>query len=41
VRKRAHYVSGAPAGAGAVRELCDYVMRAQDTSGRAMERFLR
>jgi 3-deoxy-D-manno-octulosonate 8-phosphate phosphatase (KDO 8-P phosphatase) len=41
VRKRTHYVSGAPAGAGAVRELCDYVMRAQGTSGRAMERFLR
>jgi 3-deoxy-D-manno-octulosonate 8-phosphate phosphatase (KDO 8-P phosphatase) len=41
VRKRAHYVCGAPAGAGAAREVCEYLMRAQDSFGRAMERYLR
>ena len=29
VRKRVHYVAAAPAGAGAVRELCEYILRAQ------------
>lgn len=40
VRKRAHYVCSAPAGAGAVREACEYLMRAQDTLKSAMEKFL-
>lgn len=31
VLRHAHYVAAAAAGAGAVREVCEYVMRAQDT----------
>ena len=31
VRKHAHYVCSAPAGGGAVRELCEFIMRAQGT----------
>jgi 3-deoxy-D-manno-octulosonate 8-phosphate phosphatase (KDO 8-P phosphatase) len=41
VRKRAHYVPAAPAGAGAAREVCEYIMRAQGTLERAVERYLR
>ena len=33
VRDRVHYVTAAPAGRGAVRELCDLVLRAQSGSG--------
>jgi 3-deoxy-D-manno-octulosonate 8-phosphate phosphatase (KDO 8-P phosphatase) len=33
VRSRVHYVADAPAGRGAVRELCELVLRAQ--GGRA------
>jgi 3-deoxy-D-manno-octulosonate 8-phosphate phosphatase (KDO 8-P phosphatase) len=32
VRSRVHYVAGAPAGRGAVRELCDLMLRAQGGS---------
>jgi 3-deoxy-D-manno-octulosonate 8-phosphate phosphatase (KDO 8-P phosphatase) len=40
VRKCAHYICSAPAGAGAVRELCEFVMRAQGTlEGRLQEYF--
>jgi len=40
VRKCAHYVCSAAAGAGAVRELCEFVMRAQGTlEGRLQEYF--
>src|ERR1700682_62823 len=31
VRKQVHYVSAGPAGAGAAREVCEFIMRAQDT----------
>ena len=31
VRQCAHYVCSAPAGGGAVRELCEYIMQAQGT----------
>jgi 3-deoxy-D-manno-octulosonate 8-phosphate phosphatase (KDO 8-P phosphatase) len=33
VRSAAHWVSGAPGGAGAVRELCDALLRARSTLG--------
>jgi len=29
VRRAAHYVAAAPAGAGAAREVCEYLLRAQ------------
>lgn len=41
VRERVHYVCTAPAGAGAAREVCEYLMRAQGTLDRAMEAYLR
>jgi 3-deoxy-D-manno-octulosonate 8-phosphate phosphatase (KDO 8-P phosphatase) len=40
VRRHAHYVSAAPAGSGAVREVCELVMRAQDTLERALAAYL-
>lgn len=40
VRRHAHYVSAAPAGGGAVREVCELVMRAQDTLERALAAYL-
>lgn len=40
VRERAHYVAGAPAGAGAAREVCEFVMRAQGSFARAVEAHL-
>jgi 3-deoxy-D-manno-octulosonate 8-phosphate phosphatase (KDO 8-P phosphatase) len=41
VRKRVHYVASAPAGRGAARETCEYVMRAQGTLERALEAYLK
>ena len=40
VRKRVHYVATTPAGAGAAREVCEYVMRAQGTLKRVLGRYL-
>jgi 3-deoxy-D-manno-octulosonate 8-phosphate phosphatase (KDO 8-P phosphatase) len=40
VRQHAHYVTGASGGAGAVRELCERVMQAQDTFDAIMARYL-
>ena len=40
VRSLAHYVCGAPAGAGAAREACEFVMRAQGTWDTAVSRFI-
>ena len=40
VRRHAHYVSAAPAGGGAVREVCELVMRAQHTFERALAAYL-
>ena len=40
VRSRVHYVATAPAGRGAVREVCELVMRAQQTLERAIGRYL-
>ncbi len=41
VRKRAHYVSASPAGGGAAREVCEYLMRAQGTLERALQEYLK
>ena len=41
VRKRVHYVTASPAGRGAVREVCEFVMRAQGTLDRVLERYLK
>jgi 3-deoxy-D-manno-octulosonate 8-phosphate phosphatase (KDO 8-P phosphatase) len=35
-----HYVAKAPAGRGAVREVCELVMRAQDSYERALGKYL-
>ena len=40
VRDRVHYVARAPAGAGAAREICDLLMRAQGTLEAALARYL-
>ena len=40
VRGRVHYVATAPAGRGAVREVCELVMRAQQTLERAIGKYL-
>jgi len=41
VTKRVHYVASAPAGRGAARETCEYVMRAQGTLERALQEYLK
>jgi 3-deoxy-D-manno-octulosonate 8-phosphate phosphatase (KDO 8-P phosphatase) len=40
VRQHAHYVTGASGGAGAVRELCERLMQAQDTYDAMMAHYL-
>jgi len=40
VRTRVHYVAAAAAGRGAVREVCDLVMRAQRTYDQALAKYL-
>ena len=40
VRRHAHYVTGAPAGAGAVREACEFVLRAQGKLESALAAYL-
>ena len=40
VRKHAHYVARAPAGAGAAREVCEFLMRSQGTLEAALARYL-
>jgi 3-deoxy-D-manno-octulosonate 8-phosphate phosphatase (KDO 8-P phosphatase) len=40
VRQCAHYVCSAPAGGGAVRELCEYIMQAQGTFERQLREYL-
>ncbi|MGZ3181881.1 MAG: KdsC family phosphatase [Telluria sp.] len=39
VQDRAHYVTRAPGGRGAVREVCDLLMRAQGTYDQALAQF--
>jgi len=40
VRTHAHYVTDAPAGAGAAREVCEFVLRAQGKLESALARYL-
>ena len=40
VRSRVHYVASAPAGRGAVREVCELLMRAQGSLDRALQAYL-
>ena len=40
VRAHAHYIAGAPAGAGAAREVCEFLMRARGTLDAALARYL-
>ncbi len=40
VRSRAHYVARAGAGRGAAREVCEFIMRSQDTLERAIAGYL-
>jgi len=40
VRAHAHYVPRAPAGGGAAREVCEFLMRAQGTLEAALARYL-
>ena len=40
VRGHVHYLARAPAGAGAVREVCEFLMRAQGTLEAALARYL-
>jgi 3-deoxy-D-manno-octulosonate 8-phosphate phosphatase (KDO 8-P phosphatase) len=40
VRAHAHYIAAAPAGAGAAREVCEFVMRARGTLETALARYL-
>ena len=41
VLKRVHYVSSAPGGRGAAREVCELVMRTQGTLERALQEYLK
>jgi len=41
VRARAHYVASAPAGRGAAREVCEFVLRAQGKLEGALREYLR
>jgi 3-deoxy-D-manno-octulosonate 8-phosphate phosphatase (KDO 8-P phosphatase) len=40
VRERVHHVTRAAGGRGAAREVCELIMQAQDTLGRALARQL-
>ena len=40
VRAHAHYLAGAPAGGGAAREVCEFLMRAQGSLEAALARYL-
>jgi 3-deoxy-D-manno-octulosonate 8-phosphate phosphatase (KDO 8-P phosphatase) len=40
VRRRVHYVAAAPAGRGAVREVCELLMQAQGSLARAIQGYL-
>jgi 3-deoxy-D-manno-octulosonate 8-phosphate phosphatase (KDO 8-P phosphatase) len=41
VRKRVTYVSSSPAGAGAAREVCEFILRAQGTMDEILAEYLR
>lgn len=39
VRRRVHYIASAPAGHGAAREVCEFILEAQGKLGRVLARF--
>ncbi len=41
VKRHAHWVTETPGGKGAAREVCDLIMRAQNTLDQAIERYLK
>jgi 3-deoxy-D-manno-octulosonate 8-phosphate phosphatase (KDO 8-P phosphatase) len=41
VRQAAHYIASAPAGHGAAREVCEFILEAQGKLGRVLARFHR
>jgi len=41
VRRRVHYVASTPAGHGAAREVCEFIMRAQGTMGKVLAEYLK
>ncbi len=41
VRRRVHYVPSSPAGRGAAREVCEFIMRAQATLDAALQEYLK
>jgi 3-deoxy-D-manno-octulosonate 8-phosphate phosphatase (KDO 8-P phosphatase) len=41
VRRRVHYIASAPAGRGAAREACEFILEAQGRLGKVMRRFTR
>jgi 3-deoxy-D-manno-octulosonate 8-phosphate phosphatase (KDO 8-P phosphatase) len=41
VLRHAHYIARAPAGGGAAREFCEFLMRAQGTLEAALDRYLK
>jgi 3-deoxy-D-manno-octulosonate 8-phosphate phosphatase (KDO 8-P phosphatase) len=41
VRRRVHYVTSSPAGQGAAREVCEFIMRAQGTLDAALQEYLK
>ena len=41
VRRRAHYIASAPAGRGAAREVCEFILEAQGKLGTVLARFHR
>ena len=41
VRQRVHYIASAPAGHGAAREVCEFILEAQGKLGDVMRRYLK
>ena len=41
VRQRVQYIASAPAGHGAAREVCEFILEAQGKLGRVLQRFLK
>lgn len=41
VRSRVHFLPGSPGGRGAVREVCEFILRAQNNFDAAVQRYLR
>lgn len=41
VRRRVHYIASAPAGHGAAREVCEFILEAQGKLAKVMQRYLK